>query len=130
MEAWMVRASSWMWCLAATLALSLSGSTMASAEEETREGPLPRFEACETNITEAKEYLRYMEETQREELAARKERGAPSWRLDELRGRFAALDAITSVHILEKSEMCRVHYDEAKRRVKARLEGCKARVAH
>lgn len=126
----MLRVSSWMCCLAAAVALSLIGSGVASAEEDmTRESPLQRFEACEILILEDNEYLQYVENAQREHLTERKEKGAPPQRLDELKARYAGANAILKVHILEKSEMCRIHYAEAKRQAKKRMEGCRARLA-
>ncbi len=126
----MVRPSSWMLCLVATLALTLSSSDLASAEEEvTRKSPLQRFEACELLILEDNEYVQYIENEQRERLEKRKEKGVPPASLEELKARYTAANAIIKVHILEKSEMCRIRYDEAKQRAKARTELCKARVA-
>ncbi len=126
----MVRPSAWMWCLVATLALTVCGSGVASAEgETTRESPLQRFEACEVVILEDNEYVQYVENQQREHLDERKQKGAPPERLEELKARYGEANAILKVHILEKTEMCRIDYAEAKRRMKARQEACKARVA-
>ncbi len=126
----MVRAGSWMGCLAAAFAITLASSGRAGAEEEhTRRTPVQRFEACELLILEDNEYVQYVENQQSEYLAGRKEHGASPQRLKEIKARFAETNARLKLYILEKSEVCRIRYAEDKQRAKARAANCKARVA-